>query len=348
MSEKVNRKLLKAALVSLAVLIVSLIVLGAFELIVKGISARLDYLKTGSRWSADGSPFAVVAVNTEDSAGFDFDQLYAYEMSMNSALNEASVATDNTHRAWTWNASFETVQSISGPKDTASATTTVCAGDFFVFHNMKFISGSGFLNDTSNPMGVVLDKNLAWKIFGAIDVVGMTLYIGDEEYTVSGVCEPYGKTGVRGYTYGESPRLYMSYPGFAKVGSGNFTCYEAAMPNPVRSFAKNIFDSVVSVNGNTADETEATARFTLKNRFDNMKKLKYSWISSNRISYPYWENEARVYDYRCAVMMVVEVIFAALAGISLVSALILTVGSGYSPVRSVKNVIDKKLSSRKK
>ena len=63
----------------------------------------------------------------------------------------------------------------------------------------------------------------------------------------------------------------MSYPGFAKVGSGNFTCYEAAMPNPVRSFAKNIFDSVVSVNGNTADETEATARFTLKNRFDNIK-----------------------------------------------------------------------------
>jgi len=98
-----------------------------------------------------------------------------------------------------------------------------------------------------------------------------------------------------------------------------------------------IFKSAVFANESTSVMRESTARFSLKNRFANMKELSYAWVSVNKIEYPYWENEARVYDYRAAVLMIFEIAAAAVAVISLLLSFILLRISGYSVLQSAKN-----------
>lgn len=351
MSDKVKKGRLKAAAAAAIVFLAILLVLGALEWIVSACAGRLSYLGAGKRWSSDGERYAVINAYMEDGCGVNSNTVDMWAYSINNALTEASIDATGDARPWTWCASFDTNLRLTGPKNSANAEVMVCAGDFFVFREMKFVSGSGFLNDRSNPMGVVLDDDLAWKLFGAVDIAGMTLTINDIEYTVTGVTKPDSEKGVYGYTYGDSPRMYMSAAGYERLGMDyTFTVYETALPNPVKGFAKNIFDGTVSLNEDKSDVIEATDRFSLRSRFENMKKLKYSWISVNRIEYPYWENEARVYDYRCAVLMILEIIVAAIGVIALLAAVILVVISGYSPITTVKNTfakLSKKIKKKK-
>jgi hypothetical protein len=69
-----------------------------------------------------------------------------------------------------------------------------------------------------------------------------------------------------------------------------------------------------------------------------MKTLKYSWIRGDKIEYPYWENEARVYDYYCAVFMIFEVAMAALFVVSLLLSIITLRFSGYSIIYDIKRL----------
>ena len=90
--------------------------------------------------------------------------------------------------------------------------------------------------------------------------------------------------------------------------------------------------------------SEVSDRFSLKNRWENMKVLKYSWIRENRIEYPYWENEAKVADYRCAILMIFEAASAAIAVAAMLLSFILLRVSGYTFTDTVKNTW-KKLGS---
>lgn len=338
MNDNVNRKVLKVSGITALVFLICLIALGIFELCVSVMENNIGYIHAGERWSADGSPYAVISMYAEEGAGVTSDQISQWAYSTDAKLLESSVTPKENARTWAYCYGNEDTLTVSGPMGTAAAETMAVGGDFFLFHPLKFTYGSAFLNDNSNPMGVVIDRDLAWKIFGAENIVGMVLQIEGLDFTVVGVSEKESGSEIYTHTYGDRPRMYMSFAGYAKLrGDGGITMYEAALPNAVRSFARNIFDGAVRVNEETTWVFEVSDRFSLKNRYENMKTLKYSWIRENRIEYPYWENEAKVADYRCAVMMIFEVILAALGGISMILSFILLRASGYTFTDTVKN-----------
>lgn len=343
MNDKVNKKLLKLSGIFALIFAVSLAFVGIFELVVNSYENRLEYLDAGERWSSNGDSFAVVNMYTEEGSAISSDKVLSWANSIDSALLEASVNPNEGARSWAYTYGTSTTVSVQGSKSTVTAATIAADGDFFVFHPMKMLYGSYFLNDTSNPMGIVIDRDLAWKLFGAENIVGMTVSISGEEFTVSGVCEPESDSGIYGYTYGTRPRMYMSYTGYTKtVGNDNsVTIFEAALPNSVKSFAKNIFDGVVQMNEETTEIVEVTDRFSLKNRFNNMKVLKYSWIRSDKIEYPYWENEAKVYDFFAAILMMFEIAFLVLFVISIVISITLFKHSNYSVTYEIKKLLKK-------
>ena len=342
MNDRVNRNVLKASGILAIVFAVSLILTGIFELCVTAAGNSIGYIHAGERWSASGEPYAVIALYAEDSTAFTSDQVGQWAYSVDSGLLESSVTPKENARTWAYCYGTQDVLTVSGPMGSTAAETVAANGDFFLFHPLKFTYGSAFLNDPSNPMGVVIDRDLAWKVFGAENIVGMVLQIGGEDFTVVGVSERESSGGIYNYTYGERPRLYMSYTGYAKLqGDGHITMFEAALPNSVKGFAKNIFDGAVRVNEETAWVSEVSERFSLMNRWENMKILKYSWIRENRIEYPYWENEARAADYRCAILMIFETASAAAAGITMLLSFILLRVSGYTLTDSVRNVWNK-------
>ncbi len=350
MNDKVNRKQLLASGILALVFVATALAVGIFELIVAGIAGTIDFLDAGERWSSAGERFAVLTLYTEEGAALSRDQVETWAYGMDAALLESSVTPSENARSWTYTYAVEETMSVTGPRDKATAEVTAAGGDFFVFHPQEFVHGSPFLNDPSNPNGVVLDEDLAWKIFGATDVVGMEMTIDDVPFTVSGITKRESKTGIYDYTYGERPRMYMSYAGYIKLrGDENrITMFEAALPNPVKSFARNLFDKVVTANEDTMSVTEASDRFSILNRWNNSKQLKYSWIRENKIEYPYWENEAKVADYRCAILMLFEVFFAAVSVTSMLLSFILLRISGYTVTDSIKNTCRKLEKKRKK
>ncbi len=342
MNDNVNRKVLKASGILALIFVSCLILAGIFELCVMVMEQNIGYIHAGERWSADGQPYAVISMYAEEGAGVTSDQISQWAYSTDAKLLESSVTPKENARTWAYCYGTEDTLTVSGPMGSASAETMAVGGDFFLFHPLKFTFGSAFLNDNSNPMGVVIDRDLAWKVFGAENIVGMVLQIDGLDFTVVGVSERESDGAIYNYTYGDRSRMYMSYAGYTKLrGDGHITMYETALPNAVRSFARNIFDGAVRVNEETTWVFEVSDRFSLKNRYDNMKTLKYSWIRENRIEYPYWENEAKVADYRCAVMMIFEVILAAVGGTAMILSFILLRASGYTFTDTVKNTWQK-------
>ena len=343
MNDKVNKKLLAASGITAVVFAAAVLLLGMFELIVSGFSGSIGFLDAGKRWSAGGDRFAVITLYTEEGAALSKDQVESWIRNMDAALLESSVSPNENARSWAYTYAAEETMTVAGPKDDQSAEVIAAGGDFFVFHPQEFVCGSAFLNDASNPNGVVIDEDLAWKIFGATNIVGMEMSVDGIPFVVTGVSRRASEHGVYAYTYGERPRMYMSYAGYIKLrGDGNhITMFETALPNAVKGFANNIFRGAVTANEDTMTVTEATERFSILNRFHNMKILKYSWIRENKIEYPYWENEAKVADYRCAVLMIFEVALAAIAvGAMLLSFILLRI-SGYTVTDSVKNLYGK-------
>lgn len=353
MNEKVNKKVLAASGICAVIFAACIILLAISELCVFLMQEQIEFIDAGERWSANGDRYATITMYTENNSAVSSDQVLSWVYSMDNSLLESSITPTEGARSWAYCYIAEDTLSITGPKGRASAEVMAVGGDFFVFHPMKFTYGSSFLNDNSNPMGVVLDRDLAWKLFGAENIVGMTLTIGETEFVVTGIAEKESNGGTYAYTYGDRPRMYMSHAGYSKiVGDGaNITMFEAALPNAVKSFAKNIFDGVVSVNEETTVVSEASDRFSLTTRFNNMKTLKYSWIRQNKIEYPYWENEAKVMDYACAILMIFEVGIAGIGVATMLLSFILLRVSGYTFTDTVKNTwrkVEKKLPKRER
>lgn len=349
MNDKVNKKVLKASGLLALIFAVCLLLLGIFELCVAVMKSNINFIHAGERWSANGEPFAVITLYAEDSGAVTSDQISQWAYSVDNKLLESSVTPKENARSWAYCYGAQDTLTVTGPKGQATAEALAVGGDFFVFHPLKFTYGSAFLNDNSNPMGVVLDRDLAWRVFGAENIIGMEVQIGGYDFVVVGISEKESDGDIYEYTYGERPRMYMSYAGYKKImGDGHITMFEAALPNAVKSFAWNIFDGAISVNEETAQVTEASARFSLLTRWENMKTLKYSWIRENRIEYPYWENEARVSDYRCAIMMIFEAAFAAVGVTAMLLSFILLRVSGYTLTDSVKNTWNRIPKKQKK
>jgi len=347
-NNNVNIKLLRFSGIFAVIFAVGAVIVGILEWIVFGISGTIEYIDAGKRWSSSGDRFAVISLYTEENAALTKEQVESWVYRTDAALLESSISLKENARSWAYTYAVEKTLTVTGPKAQTTAEVIAAGGDFFVFHPQEFVYGSAFLNDLSNPNGVVIDDDLAWKLFGATDIVGMEVTVNGISFTVSGVSCRESDSGIYNYTYGERPRMYMSYAGFVKLygNDAHITMYEAALPNAVKGFARNIFNGAVSVNEETMSVQEASDRFSLLNRYNNMKILKYSWIRENKIEYPYWENEAKVADYRCAILMIFEVISASAAVISMLLSFILLRISGYTVTDTVKNCYQKIQKSR--
>lgn len=342
-SNQISKSKLKLSALFAVILAVALILLLILESAVRIMAGKIGFLDAGKRWSSDGSRFAVCTYYTEKETAVPVDQALSWANSIDNALLEASVTPKSGARSWAYCYGTAEKLTVSGSVGTATAAVTVAGGDFFVFHPLSFTFGAPFMNDTSNPTGVVLDRDLAWKLFGAENIVGFTVVINDVEFTVTGVSEKTSRDPVYEKTYGDMPRMYMSAAGYAKVSyNENFvTFFEAALPNAVRGFAWNIFSPVIGNGSYSSVSLEASDRYSLKNRYDKSKSLAYSMVQQNTIEFPYWENEARVYDYKSAKLIPWEIGIAAVGVISFLASFICLRISGWTLIGTVKNTVKK-------
>lgn len=215
--------------------------------------------------------------------------------------------------------SCEGIMNFTNGKNTTTAKVTATGGDFFFFHQPVWLSGFAYSDNDVMKDRVIIDKELAWQLFGGENVAGMPFKINGNTYYVAGVVDTsHLKDDQK--AYGEINRAWMPYSAFCKEYQGTstdingtpdtstvigteentnklpITCYEIVLPNPVKDWAVNLIQTSLDVNNHKMLLTENSKRTNFFYVMDNLKNFFYKASGTQPVAYPYWENAARTRD----------------------------------------------------
>jgi hypothetical protein len=156
--------------------------------------------------------------------------------------------------------------------------------------------------------GAVIDRVLAWELYGSEDIAGMNIYLNGVKFYISGVIDT-PSTEQEKKTVGDISRAYISYEGLKLINGGiteegsdylnKISCYECIVPNPVENFAYNALDEYFGGSHNTTVSiVNNTERFNPTKLAKKYKNLSDYAIADKPIVYPYWENASRITEFR--------------------------------------------------
>ena len=340
---KYSKKGLLLTAVFACIMVVFLLLFGITEWICGNMTADLDALNGGERWSAAGEEYATLVMHTDDNTALSEYEVESYVSSIDKALEEAAVTSSDRGSIWAYSFYGEGNLQLKGPKSSATANVMYVGGSFFTFHPLEFLYGSPFTYDPTLPDGVVLDEDLAWRLFGTLNVVGMEIPWNERVLTVTGIVAKERNSDAYEKAYGDMPRMYMSYYGY-KEGSyteGGFITFEATVPNPVDGFADGIFRNAVQIREDSMILKENSSRYTFLNRCRIIPTLPYMGRRIDRIVYPYFENELQTVDFHTALWTLTGLICLGIGVLSFLTALICLFKSGFSPTKILKQGVIK-------
>lgn len=305
------KKLQKRQIFRFSVALLCLVLILILTCISNSLSGLLYSQQAGERWQGDSeTKFAQISVFLRQESDFDNTRIDSIHESIENQLTSASLKASSDH-ARLWYDCYSTQggqMKITGTrKNSADALVTAVGGDFFTMHTPELADGSYFQQSDIMHDRVVIDTTLAWQLFGSSEVAGMELTIQNQTCLIAGVVKPETDYASR-TAYGDTPRIYISYAFYQKLQGGTsgiqIDCYEAVLPNPVKNFAKNLISETISSDDseNSMTVLQNTGRYALSGRFDNLKNIR-KLVVSETVTYPYWENAARIICFDTALLL---------------------------------------------
>ena len=165
------------------------------------IARSQTYNGAAQRWDRDGGSTQISCFFSDD-AGFNTDGMYALRAKLNSELTAAASGPNGMVP--------EIADAYSTP--IGSAYVTAVGGDFFLFRDFRLLSGAYFSDGDIMQDGAVIERSLAFTLYGSSNVAGQLIYIDGVQFYISGVIDdPTDKYQKR--TADEMPRVYVSYKG---------------------------------------------------------------------------------------------------------------------------------------
>jgi len=283
------------------------------------IRSPLRSQQAAAAWAGQsGERFSQLSVFFPDSHEFSENDVFALRSMLDQALLDASLESTPGRLLYTDAWSTEAEVSIVSERGSAEAVAIAVGGNFFLLHPLYLRDGSYLSPDDIMKDRVVLDEELAWRLFGAIRITGFEVLINNRTFTIAGVVSRESDfASSRAYTYGAG--LFMSYDALVAMNEGSdeltamsedsvfISSYEIVMPDPITGFALNalteaIYDESVHI-------VENTARFSLRNLFSVIASFGERSMRSDTIAYPYWENAARFAEDWLALLLVFSLLF---------------------------------------
>lgn len=337
-------KIQKRRAVIAALNVLSLLGALTFSIIGSAAARSQNYNYASERWQNgdNETDYAQISCFMSESAGFTTESLGEVRASMLNSLQTISVAPEEGQKLCpdAYSAPVGTAVVTGDISGRSNAEITAVGGDFFLIHDFRLIDGSFFTDDDIMQDGAVIDRSLAWAIYGSYEVSGMKLAINGTQYYISGVIED-PETDEEQQCAGELPRAYISYDGasgFASAddglytgdlsGDGKFTtvtCYEILVPDPVEDYAYSSVKTIMEGWGDNVSVLQNTGRFDPFKRLSALKNISSSVVRSNEIAFPYWENASRLVQFRlsyiylyaalCLVIPAVTLIWLTIKGI---------------------------------
>lgn len=331
------------------------------------MASSQQYNYAWQRWGGDGD-FVQVSTFFSDDAGMNVNGVRSARSSLLNSLRSASVMIGDKKKMIpdAYSAPmgrYEVSCDINGHSE---AEITAVGGSFFTFRSLRLTDGAFFSEEDLMQDGAVIDRDLAWRLYGSESISGKNIYINGIKLYISGVVDT-PQTEAEKDAYGDAPRAYVSYSSAERIADAaqsgmnaqadapvpdteaegtasrfsKVTCYECIIPEPVEDIGYNAVKNVFSDQyKNKLDIVNNTARFDPKKRERAYDDLVQAVVRNDAVVYPYWENASRIVEYKLSGIYHVRKM---LLFIPLLTVLWL-IFRLYRAYRSKKPIIKKKLS----
>lgn len=289
---------------------ISLLLFVIMTIAASEIKNSLSDQQAVERWTDGSQNYSQISVFTDNLSAISVDGIFTARVDIDKKLVENSL-TSEKENARIWVDAFSAEQgklSVSSDYGNAEAETIITGGDFFLFHPVELVSGYYYSEDNLMQDRVLIDENLAWQLYGASDIQGKPVSIGNKYFYIAGVFKQSDNSDIEKVS-DKSPMMFMSYQGYEILGNiPYFSCYEACLPNPVTGLAEKIITEAMSAEQPKSEVVANSERYSLKNRFEIIKNFGMRSVRNNAVVYPYWENAARITEDKSALLLVFQLL----------------------------------------
>lgn len=195
---------------------------------------------------------------------------------------------------------------MQSDKATVNVKAIGVGGDFFYFHPIQMLDGEYLTSDYLMNDYVILDKETAWDLFGAVNVTGMSVVINNVPFLVAGVYEPSDvylseEAGV------QEKGVFLFYSALKQNGSvSGIQWLDFLLPNPVKDYGSKILKENATISLDEAVVIEQTTRYQVLSLFKLIPEYAKRCMSQSGILYPYWENMTRGYENILVAFLLIE------------------------------------------
>lgn len=294
---------------------------------VRLLSSRLLTQQEAARWQGESEQsFLQHSCFLPDGAKVGLNEVYAFRYAMLDAFRSAGIEwSDGLYPfidAW----SHEGKVTISGDQGSTEAPVLAVGGEFFAFHPLRLLSGSYISENDLSPDRVVLDRELAWELFGGVELDGMRVQINGVDFVVGGVVDREGDSASRRAYTGEKG-FFMSYDAYRVITEQDkVDCYEVVIPETVKGFGAQLISDKFPLSD--GESVVNTGRFDFWRLMRIAKDLPSRAAHAGSVRYPYWENAARITENECAALSALEAALLLPAAITLLVELVRLLARG--------------------
>ncbi|MBR0063438.1 MAG: ABC transporter permease [Oscillospiraceae bacterium] len=235
--------------------------------------------------------------------GISFESVYSFRNTLDGKYVEASIEKPEVGSLYKDGYSAKGSISVTGNKATASCTVYGVGGDYFYFHPLWLRDGSYISESDLAHDCVILDEELAWRLFGGFDLEGLDVRIDDRPFRIVGVVRREDDFATKS-AYSDGAVMYMHYDTLNEMQESKITTYELVGADPIDGFLKNI----VAEGFSDASVVENSARFSPLREFDVLSRYFTRTMVTEPVVYPYWENAARNVESRLALLLIPAVV----------------------------------------
>ncbi|NCB52139.1 MAG: hypothetical protein EOM54_09700 [Clostridia bacterium] len=295
----------KKGIIFLAAVMALTILSGACLTAFLVIGNTLESQKAAERFRGDGEMrFAQVSAFFPVGEGKSLTNIYTLRQSVESALLEASLEAPAGGSLWIDAYSASADITVTGTRGSASVSTLGVGGEWFFFHPLRLRSGSYLSEDDLMHDKVVLDEELAWKLFGGVDLEGLEVTINDKPYIIAGVVSREDDFASE-KAYSGSAGMFMYYDALNAISQTDIENYELCCADPISGFALSVLETGFP----GAVTLQNTGRFSISSSFGRIAEFGERAISSEGVAFPYWENAARYAEDYAALILALFVLF---------------------------------------
>ena len=285
------------------------------------VSSALETTTAAQRFRGGSElRFAQLACYLPTGQGKTEEDILTFRQGLDAKFIEQSLEAPENGSLYTDTYGGSASVTISSDYGSAEVTAMGVGGDFFYFHPLQLRSGSYIAERDLMDDLVVLDEVMAWRLFGGIDLTGLTVYINEEPFVVSGVVameDDFATSRARTQEGG----VFLSYSALNRLKEGlAIDYYEIVLPDPVSGFAKKLMTEKFPIGSGAI--VQNTGRFSVSSLISVMGAFGKRAMTTNGVIYPYWENAARMAESYAALYLLLGTLLAIMPAVCLTIVLV--------------------------